>query len=230
MSEVLRQAFVICGKDLRMELRSREVVLAMAYFGLLVVLIFSFAFPVFSGAVSREQVVAGILWISITFAGTLGLQRAFEREREGDCIRALLLSPVPRTSIFLGKVFGMLLFMGVLEAVVVPAIFLFFSVELPFASLGLLGLVVALGTVGYAVVGTLFAASLLRAKSKDILLTIMLFPIILPVLMAGVKATGLILLPDGSETELWVWVKVLATFDIIFTIVSLWVFEILVLD
>jgi heme exporter protein B len=230
MNVVLRQALIICAKDLRMELRSREVVLAMAYFGILVVLIFSFAFPVFSGAVSREQVVAGILWISITFAGTLGLQRAFEREREGDCIRALLLSPVPRPSIFLGKVFGMLLFMGVLEAVVLPAIFLFFNVSLPLDGFLVLALTIALGTVGYAVVGTLFAASLLRARSKDILLTIMLFPIILPVLMAGVKATSLILLPDGSQAELWVWVKVLATFDIIFTIVSLWIFEILVLD
>lgn len=230
MNGVLKQAFVICAKDLQMELRSREVVLAMAYFGVLVVLIFSFAFPVFTGAVSREQVVAGILWISITFAGTLGLQRAFEREKEGDCIRALLLSPVPRPSIFLGKVFGMLLFMTVLEAVVLPAIFLFFNVELPLASFLVLVLTVVLGTIGYAVVGTLFAASLLRARSKDILLTIMLFPIILPVLMAGVKATSLILLPDGSEAELWVWVRVLGTFDVIFTIVSLWIFEILVLD
>jgi heme exporter protein B len=224
----LSDAWVIASKDLTVEIRSKEILLTMGYFGFLVVLIFAFAF--FRGDAPISAVAAGILWVAIAFAGTLGLGRAFDREREGDCIRALLLSPVSRPAIYLGKTLGVFAFMLVIEAVVLPAVVFFFNLPLDLERTGWLLLIVLLGTIGYSVVGSLMAAMLLRARSKDVLLAIVLYPIILPILIAGVKATSTLLEAPVAWEELKVWLPALLFFDVVFLVASLWIFEPLVTD
>lgn len=228
IGQILSDAWTIMKKDVRVELRSKEILLTMGYFGFLVVLVFAFAF--FRGDAPISAVSSGILWVSIAFAGTLGLGRIFEREREGDCIRALLLAPVARPAIYLGKAIGVFLFMLVVEAVVVPSVFFFFNLPLELTRIGLILLTVVLGTVGYAVVGTLLAAMLSRARSQDVLLAIVLYPLILPVLIVGVKSTGALLEPDVAWAALGTWLRLLILFDVTFLVAALWMFEPLVID
>ena len=227
VGEVLKDAWTIAQKDLRVELRSREILLTMGYFGFLVVLVFAFSFP--AGDVAVSAVAAGILWVSIAFAGTLGLSRVFEREREGDCMRALMLSPVSRPAIYLGKCLGVLVFMLSVEAVVLPAVAFFFNLPIDHRTPYLLATLL-LGTIGYTIVGTLLSAMLVRARAKDVLLAIVLYPLILPVLIIGVKASTVLLEPRPDLVELAVWMRVLGMFDIVFLVVGLWVFEPLLMD
>lgn len=227
--EGLRDALTIAAKDLRVELRSREILLTMGYFGFLVVLVFAFSF---SGGrkVPAAPLVAGILWVSVALSGTLGLGRAFEREREGDCMRALLLSPIARPAIYLGKAIGVLLFMLVVEAIVVPAVFFFFNLQPAVDTIGPVLLTLGLGTVGYAILGTLLAAMLSRARAKDVLLAVVFYPLVLPVLIVGVKATTALLDPLEPTDALGTWLRLLTVFDVAFGLVALWVFEPLVTD
>jgi heme exporter protein B len=224
----LVDAWRITEKDLKIELRTKEIVLTMGYFGFLVVLIFAFSF--FRDGSTIASVAAGILWVAIAFSGTLGLGRVFEREREGDCIRALLLSPVPRSSIYLGKALGVLIFMIVVELVVVPTVYFFFNLDLAAKSTGLLIGAVLLGTVGYSIIGTLLGAMLIRARAKDVLLAIVLYPMILPVLIIGVKATGALLEPQPAYNEVGLWLRILGLYDLVFGVAALWVFEPLLMD
>lgn len=224
---VLKGALFVAKKDLRVEWRSKEILLTTGYFGLFVVLVFSFSFV--AGA-EKESVVPGILWVAIAFSGALGLGRVFEREKEGDCIRALLLSPIARTSIYLGKVLGVLAFMVSVQLVVLPAVWFFFNLRLPTDHVMYLLLIVALGTVGYAIVGTLLAAMLIRARSKDVLLAIVLYPLILPMLIIGVQATGCLFAPELPMSELQIYLRVLGLYDVVFLVANLWIFEPLLMD
>ena len=226
--QILADTWTIAAKDVRVELRSKEILLTMGYFGFLVVFVFAFSF--YRGDAPISAVSAGILWVSIAFAGTLGLGRIFEREREGDCIRALLLSPVARPSIYLGKAFGVLAFMFGVELVVFPSIVFFFNLPLEPVRLTWIALTVLLGTIGYTVVGTLLAAMLLRARSQDVLLAVIFYPLILPVLIVGVKSTGALLEPEIVWSELGMWLRLLLLFDIVFLVAGLWIFEPLVMD
>lgn len=228
MSGLLGDALRIAAKDLRLELRSKEILLTMGFFGLLAVLTLAFAFR--RGDAPLSAVGSGCLWVAIAFSGTLGLGRAFERERENDSIRALLLSPVPRTAIYLGKAAGIVLFMTVVELVVVPAVLLFFTLPVELERLAALALLCLLGTLGYALVGTLLAASLIRSGARDVLLAVVLYPIIVPVIIAGAMGTNAVFEAEIAWTELGVWLRVLGTFDLVFLIVSLWIFEPLILD
>jgi heme exporter protein CcmB len=225
---VLRDAWAIAEKDFKVEIRSKEILLTMGYFGLLIVLIFALTF--FRGDAPISAVSAGILWSAIAFSGTLGLGRAFDREREGDCLRALLLTPIARPAIYLGKMVGIIAFMGVVEAVVIPAVMFFFNLSLDLDRALRLIEVVILGTIGYSVVGTLLAAMLARARAKDVLLTIVLYPLIMPVIVAGVKATTALFESPAYQGELGVWVPMLGFFDAVFLVVSLWIFESLLAD
>lgn len=225
---VARDAWTIAQKDLRTEIRSKEIVLTMGYFGFLAVLIAAFSF--FRGDAPLRAVAAGTLWVAIAFSGTLGLSRAFDREREGDCIKALLLAPVARPAIFLGKLVGIVTFMSIVEVVVFPAVVLFFNLDIDGARAWRLATIIGLGTIGYAIVGTVMAAALLRAQSKDVLLAIVLYPVVIPVIIAGVKATTAILEPEMDAAAFQLWVNVLVVFDMVFLVVSLWIFEPLILD
>ncbi len=228
VGQIIADAWTIAWKDIRVELRSKEILMTMGYFGFLVVFVFAFAF--FRGDAPISGVAAGILWVSIAFAGTLGIGRIFEREREGDCIRALLLAPVARPAIFLGKAIGVLVFMFGVEAVVIPSVVFFFNLPLEPTRVGWIGLTVVLGTLGYAQLGTLLAAMLIRARAQDVLLAIIFYPLILPVIIVGVKSTGALLEPEIAWAELYTWLRLLLLFDVVFLVAALWMFEPLIMD
>ena len=218
-----RAAWLVAAKDLRVELRAREVVVAMAFFAALVVLLFAFAF-IKEGRTTPDA-AAGILWITIALSGTLGLGRAFDREREGDTLSALLLAPVPRAAIYLGKLLGILTFMALAELFATPLVALLFDAPL-FQFPGRIAILLALGTLGFASVGTLFAGMLARSRGRHVLLGILLYPIIVPVLIAGARGTqALLALPTPDLDGMWLWAKILGLFDTVFLILALWTFE-----
>jgi heme exporter protein B len=171
-----------------------------------------------------EDAAAGILWIAIAFAGTLGLGRTFERERHTETLRALMLAPSDRPAIYVGKLLGMLALLAVVEAVLVPMVGLLFHAPFlasPFWVLALL----ATGTLGFASVGTLFAAMLVRARSRDVLLPVLLYPITIPVIIAGVRGTAALLQATPDEPMARFWTALLVFFDVVFVTLSLWTFE-----
>ncbi len=218
-------AFQILLKDLRLEWKSREILFTMAFLATLIVLVFSFAFIAAEETTVTSNVTAGILWVAVLFSGTVGLSRTFDREREGEAIRSLLLSPVPRSAIYVGKVAATVLLMFLVELVVTPLAALFFAAGIGAHALWLAAFLF-LGTIGFAAVGVIFSAALLRARSRDVLLSTLLFPIVAPVVMAGARGTSLLLdptVPDMGGAILWTQVLVVA--DIVFLAVGLWTFE-----
>jgi heme exporter protein B len=222
LSSFMRATFAIVRKDLAAEVRSRELVSAMLVFSLLVVLIFNFALELDRQA--RENVAAGVLWVTFTFAGTLGLNRSFAAEKDRGSFDGLLLAPVDRNAIYLGKLIGTVVFMLIVEAIIIPIFTILYGISL-FQPL-LLG-VVLLGTLGYAAVGTLLACMAANTRTRDVLLPILLFPTIIPVVIAAVKATSGILL-QSEWGDFGIWINLLLVYDVIFIAVALMVFEYLV--
>jgi heme exporter protein B len=218
----LRVAWLIVRKDLTVEVRSREVLYTTAFFAVSCVLVFAFAL-VREGR-PLEDAAAGILWIAIAFAGTLALGRTFERERQTETLRALLLAPASRPAIYVGKLVGILALMAVVEAVLVPLVALLFHAPV-LARPALMLALLACGTAGFGAVGTLFAAMLVRARSRDVLLPVLLYPITIPVIIAGVRGTAALFQPVPDEAAARMWVALLAFFDVVFVTLSLWTFE-----
>jgi len=218
----LRAIGAIVWKDMAAEFRSRELLGAMLVFALLVVLIFNFALEL--DAAARATVTSGVLWVTFAFAGTLGLNRSMSVEKDRGCLDGLLLAPVDRSALFFGKAIGNLVFMLVVEAIVLPIYSLLYNVNLLLP--GMLGAIL-LGSLGYVVVGTLLAAMAVQARTRDVLLPILLFPVILPVLVAAVKATTGFL--QGLETaDILPWIQLMVAFDVIFTAVAFMVFDFVV--
>lgn len=224
---LLRHAALLAWKDLRVELRTREILYLMLFFAAVVILVFSFAFS--EGGQIVPDVAGGILWISVAFSGTLGLGRAFEREREGDTMRGLLLAPVDRGAIFLGKALGIALFMLLVEAVVVPLVAVLFRAPIGQRPVELSALLV-LVTIGFATVGSVFAGMLLRSRAREVLLAAILYPVVLPALIAGTKGTAAIWQATPDLPVVHFWIKFLVVFDAIFVAVALWAFESLVVE
>ena len=218
----LRVAWLVMKKDLTVEIRSREILYTTAFFALSCVLVFSFAL-VKEGR-PLEDAAAGILWIAIAFGGTLALGRTFERERSAETLRALMLAPASRPAIYLGKLLGVIVLLAAVEVVLVPAVGLLFDAPLFARPLELLGLLAA-GTVGFAAVGTLFAAMLIRARSRDVLLPILLYPITIPVVIGGVRGTAALFEGPPEVALAHMWIGVLLFFDVVFVTLSLWTFE-----
>lgn len=209
-------------KDLVVETRSREVVYTSALFAILCVLVFAFGFVQDGRADSAAA--AAILWIAIAFAGTLALARVFDRERQNETLRALLLAPVPRPALYLGKLAGVLTLLLIVEALVVPLVALWFQAALFRHAALMAGLILA-GSTGYAAVGTLFAAMLARSRSRASLLPLLLYPITIPVIIAGVRGTAALLQPDADLPVARAWLMMLVSFDAVFITLSLWLFE-----
>jgi heme exporter protein CcmB len=224
---LLRHAARIAWKDLRIELRSREIVYTMVFFGALLVVIYSFAFPRDDRAVRGS--VPGMLWVSLAFTGTIGLGRAFDRERENDTMRALLLAPVPRLSVFLGKALATAALVLAVAAVCTPLLALFLGAPL-FAHPVPLILIVVLGGVGIAVVGSVFAAVLLKVRSRDVLLPVILYPLLVPLFVAGSSCTAALVAEIPNFDAAWYWIQFLAIYDAAFLVLSIWVFESLVIE
>jgi heme exporter protein CcmB len=222
MSAFFRVAWLVVRKDLTVEIRSFEILSTTLLFAVTVVLIFSFGLVVEGRAL--EDVAAAILWIAIAFSGTLALGRTFERERHNDTLRALLLAPADRPAIYAGKLLGMLLLLALVEALLVPLVGLFFQAPILRFPGPLLALLVS-GTIGFAAVGTLFAAMLVRARSRDVLLPILLYPITVPVMIAGVRGTAALFQPEPDLALAQFWIALLVFFDTVFVTLSLWTFE-----
>ena len=217
----LRAMGAVVWKDLSAEIRSRELLSAMLIFALLVILIFNFALDLDPATRREPTITAGVLWVIFVFAGTLGLNRSMAIEKDRGCLDGLLLAPVDRSAIYFGKALGNLVFMLMVEFIVLPIYSLLYNVNL--FNPGLL-LVILLGSIGYVAVGTLLATMAVQARTRDILLPILLFPVVLPVILAAVKAsTGFL---DGSEMDvIRPWINLLIAYDIIFSAVAFMVFD-----
>ena len=217
----IRFALLIARKDLLVEARSRELAYTTLFFAVACVLVFSFAFVVEGKAI--DGAAAGILWVAVAFSGTLALGRAFERERQSETLRALLLAPAEPTAVYLGKLASLLVLMGAVEIVIVPIIGLLFGAPIGRAP-WLLAALLAAGTIGFAGVGTLFAAMLVRAHSRDVLLPVLLYPITVPVIIAGVRGTGALFGAEPNIDAAVAWLSMLVFFDAVFVTLALWTF------
>jgi heme exporter protein B len=218
----VRTALLVLRKDFAIEVKTLEILLTTLFFAVSCVLVFSFAFV--KEGQAPPDAAAGILWIAIAFAGTLALGRTFERERYGETLRALLLAPAPRPALYVGKLLGILVLLGLAEIVLVPLIAFLFTAPL-FARPLMLVLLLVAGTSGFALVGTLFAAMLMRTRTRDVLLPILLYPITVPVIICGVRGTAALLESPPDEATAIMWLGILTTMDAVFLTLALWTFE-----
>ncbi len=215
----LRAIAAIAWKDLAAELRSRELLSAMLVFALLVILIFNFALEL--DVKARATVTSGVLWVTFAFAGTLGLNRSMAVEKDRGCLDGLLLAPVDRSAIYFGKMISNLAFMLIVEAVVLPLYSVLYNTNL--FNPGLVG-VILLGSIGYVAVGTLLSAMAVQTRTRDVLLPILLFPVVIPVLVAAVKASSGFL--QGLDiSEISTWINILAVYDVVFIAVAFMTFD-----
>ncbi len=219
MTGFWEQAWAIASKDIRSELRTKEIVTAVLVFSLLVMVIFNFAFE--PGPDTAGLVAPGVLWVSFTFAGVLGLNRSFILEKEQGCLEGLLLCPADRSAIYVGKLVASVVFMLAMEAAALPMFAVLFNLPILIPQLLL---VTVLGTVGFAAVGTLFAAMAVNTRAREIMLPLLVFPVAVPVLIAAVKASGA-LLSANSAGGVWSWLQLMAVFDVVFLVISALAFE-----
>jgi heme exporter protein CcmB len=222
-----RIVWLVLRKDFTVEVRSLEIAYTTVFFAVSCVLVFAFAL-VQEGR-TPEGGAAGILWIAISFAGTLALGRTFERERQSETLRALLLAPAGRPAIYVGKLLGIVLLLLAAEVLLVPLVAFLFQAPL-LARPAWLVVVLVAGTIGFAAVGTLFAAMLVRARSRDVLLPVLLYPITVPVMIAGVRGTAALLQPEFDAGIVRFWLALLVCFDVVFVTLALWTFEPLMTD
>jgi len=219
--DLLKQTIWLLWKDLLLELRRRESILAMFFFGTLLLFVFHFAFEIQAERVA--ELAPGLLWLAFLFTGTLGLTQLFQAERENHCLDALLLSPMDRGCLYLAKVFFNLLLMLLVELIVFPLFWVLFNLA-SWDLLPSLFLVAFLGTVGFCVLGALFAAVTLKARSRELLLPLILFPLMIPVILATVRGMEIIL-RTGQFEEAVSWLRLLIGFDLIFLTAGFLVFE-----
>ncbi|MBI5417946.1 heme exporter protein CcmB [Candidatus Poribacteria bacterium] len=213
--------WAIVKKDLITELRSKEILISMLVFSMLVVVIFNFTFE--PGSEVVKAAAAGILWVAFTFAGILGLNHSMVSEKENACLSGLILSPIDRGVIYLGKALGNIIFMLIIECISLIFFAIFFSIDLiPF--LLPLFIIILLATIGFASVGTLFASMSINTRTREVMLPLLLFPIMVPVIVSAVKSTEM-LFKGKAISEISAWLKMLAGFDIIFIVIAFLIFE-----
>ena len=218
-----RAVWLLLRKDLTVEVRSGEIAYTTLFFAVSCILIFAFAL-VRDGR-APEDGAAGLLWIAIAFAGTLALGRTFERERQSETLRALLLAPAARPAVYVGKLLGIVALLLGVEVILVPLVALLFNARALLDHPFWLIAIMTAGTLGFASVGTLFAAMLIRARSRDVLLPVLLYPVIVPVMIAGVRGTAALLQPEIDEAILRFWLALIGMFDVVFVTLALWTFE-----
>jgi heme exporter protein B len=217
----LRIVALVAAKDLRTELRSREQALSLLVFAVLVLVVFNFAFDF--TVVDFGTVGPGILWVAFIFSGVLALNHAFRIEREQDRIDGILLAPIDRSAFYLGKVVSTVIVMATVEAVLVPLSAILFNQSIT-PRLGLLVLALALNTVGFAAVGTLFAAITTQTRQSEVLLPLLLFPAAVPIALAAVRTTSHIL--AGRPFERYSnWVYMSAAYDLVFIAAAVLLFD-----
>lgn len=205
----------IVQKDLQAELRSRELVATMLLFALLSVLVFSFALQL--DRVTREEAVAGVLWVTVIFSSLLGLNRSMAMERENGSMDAMLLAPIPRGGIFLGKLVGNYIFTVVVGLLLIPLMSILYNINL--MEWWLLG-VLLLGVFGVSITGTLLAAMTVQTRAREALLPIVMLPVVLPLMLAAVNATNGIIL-DKPYNDWALWPQMLLVINVIYLVLSL---------
>ena len=206
-----RTLLAVCGKDLRIEIRTREIVTTAGFFAALVTIMAAVSFQ--SGDDNTQRLAPGSIWLPVAFASVLALSRTWQREREESALTALLVAPIARSALFLGKALGIFLFVSVVECVVVPIVALMFHVDLPKIAVGL-ALILVFGTVGIAAMGTLFGAMTARTRARDLILASVLFPLLSPTLITSVSATKE-LLAGADLMELRSYLGILGIFDLL---------------
>jgi heme exporter protein B len=219
--EEWRRVMAVVWKDLTTERRSKAGLNAVAFMGVLVLLLFGFALGPDTEALRRAA--AGALWLAILFAGVLAFNRSYQLELDGGALESLLLYPGARWAIFVGKLIANLVFVLIVEAIVVPVALVLYQVSLPPGWPALIGVTV-MGTVGFVTLGTFYSAMSSRSRAREVLLPLLLFPMLIPVLLASVEASTGLLAGDPMQ-EAGAWVRLLGAFDIIFLVASLLAFE-----
>jgi len=219
VKEFLRPVFLVTWKDILLELRSREVVIASMVFAVMVVVIFNFALNVTPETV--DILAPGILWVAFVFAGVLAMSRAFVIEKDQGSLEGLLLCPVSRDSLYFGKMLSLFLFMTVVEAVLLPI----FAVLFDFSafSFTLIG-VILLATLGFATVGTLFSSIAVNTRSREIMLPVLFFPVITPVIIGAVETSTGAIGSSVSVIGVGRWLQLIAVFDAVFLVLCPWAF------
>ncbi len=220
----LRSVLVHLRKDLRLEWRSREAINGTIFFSLLVVVVFSLAFDPTANPTMARQISGGILWVALLFASVTALNGSWVREQRNHVLDAQRLLPAAASALFLGKALANLVFVGAVELVLAPVFIVFYNLH-PLGNVWLLLLILPLGTWALVVNGTFFAALGLRARSRELLLPLLLLPISLPALLAMVQATGGVMTGDLDALQIATWIRLLAGYDVIFTTVCILLFE-----
>ena len=221
MGDYARVVWAIIAKDAMVEWRTKTAFLSAMVFAILVLSILFFARD--PTAVSSLDVAPGALWVTFTFAAMVGLNRAFLLERENGAMDGMLLTPIPRTAIFVGKMGGNLLFVALVEAISIPLFILFYNVSLA-GRLPQLILVTAMATVAFVAVGTLLSAMVVRTRFAELMLPVLLLPFLIPPVVGAVQVTALIL-AGRPLSEMMGWLKLLAGFDIVFCVLTVLLFE-----
>jgi len=210
---------VTLAKDLRLEWRSKDAINSMLFFALLVVVVFSFSFD--PNAEQSRQIAGGLVWVAVLFAAVVALNQTWARELRNQVLDAYRVSPAPANSLFLAKALGNFIFVAVLEMLMTPLFIMFYKLR-PLGPAWQLIPLAVLGTWAIVVNGTFFAAMSLRARSREIMLPLLLFPVTIPALLALVNATTAIL---TGELSARFWIVLLTTYDVVFTIACLLLFE-----
>jgi heme exporter protein B len=219
MNKAFTKILTIFWKDMLTEFRTREIIISVLVFALLVLVIFSFAFG--TGADVTEMAAPGILWVALTFGGVIGLNRTFAVEKENSRLEGLMLCPVDHAVIYWGKLAGSFTFMLAVAVVVTPVFLALFNLPI---FLPRLALVIVLALIGFAAVGTLFSALAVNTRARDIMLPILFLPVVVPVIVSAVKATAPVL-AGAPWGDMLTWLQILVAFDIIYLVAATLVFE-----
>jgi heme exporter protein B len=212
------------AKDIRLEWRSKDAINSMLFFALLVVVVFSFSFD--PTAEESRRIAGGLVWVAFLFAAVVALNQTWARELRNQVLDAYRVSPAPANALFLAKVLGNFIFVAVLEALMTPLFIMFYKLRALGPAWQLIPVAI-LGTWALVVNGTFFAAMSIRTRSREVMLPLLLFPISIPAILAMVNATNLILMGgEGPDSSPHFWIVLLAAYDVVFTIGSLFLFEI----
>ena len=217
MNKYINQVVAIVWKDFITELKTRELFSSMFIFALLVIIIFIFSVDL--SIVKASEVGPGVLWVAFLFAGTIGLNRSFMLEKENDCLQGLLLAPADRTALYFGKLLSNLIFLLTMEVFILPLFMIFFNIDILSNILPLI-YVIFVGTLGFCAIGTLLSSLSANLKTRDIMLPILLYPLMIPIVIGSVKMTGQVLAGEPLS-DMMNWVSLTLCFDVIYIAVSI---------
>ncbi len=216
-----RQTWLLLRKDLVTEFRTRETLITIVFFSLLLVVIFTFSLS--GDEEVARQVTSGVIWIAVSFAGTLAIDRSFAQEQEGNTLTALVLIPGVARSLFVAKTVLNVFYLTLVQCITVPLVMLILSTTVSLDAVLCLFLGLLFGTIGFSAVGTVFSAMLVTVRRRGVLLPLILYPITIPLIIMGVEATGA-LIEEQPLVVSWQWVKMMGAVDVIYLMGGGWLF------